>query len=175
MGVNNLLWGKVKHGDTTVAHHEDVLRFGARFTVEEAVEKITTTHPDLGLDNKRMSTRLSDAKAVVAKAHEVSRAVVKKQFDEAQTHFGVKKRKDRLAASRRRRGGVSSGLAATMLPSGLTEHEEGMKLNSDDGEAAVAAGVLVGLSGNAWAKFIGVKECEEVTAGEKCPRQREDA
>lgn len=162
-GVHNLLWGKIKPGDTTVASHEDVLRYGARYTVEEAVELISSAHPEYKVDNKRVSTRLSDAKDMVAKAYGVERAMAKRQFDEAQTHFGAKKRKDALAATRRRRGGISKGGAMTGLV-GMTPDEE-VKM-STQAETELAAGILVGLSGTAWAKRTGVKECEKAMSRE---------
>ncbi|KAM3423379.1 hypothetical protein BST61_g813 [Cercospora zeina] len=167
MGVQNPLWSRNLAPTITIEHHEDILRFAARYTIEELVRLLAIARPFIMAGHERVSARLSDATEVVATAYDVPRAVMRRQFDAAQIHFGVQGREDLLGARGRKKVGGSSGSPGpssgdsvmTVVPSDKTvQHwEEMLRLR----DAELAASTLMGLSNRAWWEGMGVKECEE--------------
>ncbi|KAF2213135.1 hypothetical protein CERZMDRAFT_84031 [Cercospora zeae-maydis SCOH1-5] len=167
IGVQSPLRSGTLAPTITIEHYEDALRFAARHTIEELVDLLATARPFIMADRERVSTRLTDAMDFVAQAHDVPRAVVRRQFDAAQIHFGVEKRKEMLGARRQKErrdssGSLapSSGDAAAAVPSSgkaVQDLKEMLLLR----EAELAASILVGLSNRAWWEGTGVKECED--------------
>ncbi|CAK1361228.1 hypothetical protein CB0940_03379 [Cercospora beticola] len=179
LGVRNPLWGRIKpRTRITLEHHEDALRLGARYTIEDLVDFVATARPSISVDIRHVSTRLTDAGDFVAKAYGVERAVVRREFEAAQKLFGVSKRKDLLAAARRRgrekRRGRSGSAREALSERVATVPTEDVAEDSDEMETVElmrverAASILAGLSRRAWEEEISVEECEERM------RERED-
>ncbi|PPJ57039.1 hypothetical protein CBER1_00574 [Cercospora berteroae] len=168
LGVRNPQWGRIKpRTRITLENHEDALRLGARYTTEDLADLVATARPSISVDIRHVSTRLTDAGDFVAKAYGVERAVVRREFEAAQEYFGVRKRKDLLAATRRRerrKCSVSSGEVSSGCVDAV--HVEEAAQESDEMEIVElrsveeAASILAGLSRRAWEEEISVEECD---------------
>lgn len=97
----------------------------------------------------------------------MEREVVSREFEAAQRHFGVDKRKDLLALRRKRERRQRRGSSGE-LPSGSVDAVASeLAAHSDDFEIVELrsveeiASILAGLSRRAWEERISVEECEE--------------